>query len=155
MTLSDTINLAIENSELEQQISDNLDAPKQIQTIQQKLQTIEQLIGNDTYQEIDIHQTLLEAITGFVQKNELVLQDFPQPFVSIDNGYITKTAKVTVQGDFIPLLKLLYFLEHKYQVGKVVAVDYKATNDLRTRNKELNSIIYLQNVKAENNEEKN
>jgi hypothetical protein len=88
-----------------------------------------------------------------VQKNGLILKDFPQPFVGVENGYITKTAQLTVEGDFIPLLKLIYFLETDYSVGKVVAVGFKTSKERRTRKRKLNTTIYLQNVKAETNEE--
>lgn len=154
MALADTIALAIKNNALEQQISQNQDAPQQIQLVAQKIKRIEQLVGDNDYKEArDIHQVLLESVTGYVQKNELILKDFPQPFVINDNGYVTKTAQLTVEGGFINLIKLVYFLENNYTVGKVVAVDFKTTKELRTRTRKLNTTIYLQNVKAENNEE--
>ena len=110
-------------------------------------------MGNTTAVEMDIHQVLLEAVTGYVQQHGLVLKDFPQPYETADKGYVTKTAKVTVEGDFISLLKLVYFLEQNYKVGKVVALDFEATKELRTRKRKLNTIIYLQNVKAQDHEE--
>lgn len=153
MAISDTINLVVENSRLSQEVSDNADIPKQIQQLKQRLNKLEKLVGNKKYEDRDIHQVLLESVTGYVQKNRLVLKDFPQPYVIADKGYITKTAKVTVEGDFIHLLRLTYFLENNYKVGKVIAVDFSTTKELRTRKRKLNSIIYLQNVKAENYEE--
>ncbi len=152
LALSKTISLAIKNNELQQQISKNQDAPKQIEVVSQKIKRIEQLVGDKAYNKIDIHQVLLESVTGYVQQNGLILKDFPQPFVIAENGYITKTAQLTVEGDFIPLLKLIYFLENNYKVGKVIAVDFKTTKEIRTRKRKLNTTIYLQNVKAENHE---
>ena len=153
MAIADTVNLAIENADLEQQIAKSQDAPQQIQHLKKKLQQIEQLVGNTDETDIDIHQVLLEAVTGYVQQHGLVLKDFPRPYETIDKGYITKTAKVTVEGDFINLLKLVYFLENNYKVGKVVALDFMATKELRTQKRRLNTIIYLQNVKAQDHEE--
>lgn len=154
VALSNTISLVVKNSDFEAQISKSQDAPEQIQFAKQKIKRIEQLVGtNNDYSELDIHQVLLEAVTSYVQKNGLILKDFPQPFIGIENGYITKTAQLTVEGDFISLLKLIYFLENDYNVGKVVAVDFKTSKELRTRKRKLNTTIYLQNVKAETNEE--
>jgi len=152
LALSKTIHLAIKNNELQQQIALNQDAPKQIEEVSQKIKKIEQLVGDKEGNERDIHQLLLESVTGYVQQNGLILKDFPQPFVISENGYITKTAQLTVEGDFVPLLKLIYFLENNYKVGKVVAVDFKTTKEIRTRKRKLNTTIYLQNVKAENHE---
>lgn len=152
MAISDTIGLAIANSEMEQQVSKNMDAPEQIKKIKQKLNKIEQLVGNKIDENLDVHQLLLESVTGYVQQNNLILKDFPQPYANVDKGYITKTAVVTVEGDFIRLLKLSNYIENNYEGGKIVALDFKATKELRTRKRKLNSTIYLQNVKAENDE---
>ncbi len=109
MTISDTIDLAFENSELEIQIASNQDAPVKLKLIKEKLNKIKQIVGSNDYTEIDIHQLLLELITEKVQKNGLILKDFPQPYVISDKGYITKTVKATIEGDFIHLLKLVIF----------------------------------------------
>ena len=144
LALSDTISLAVENSELEELISKSQDAPEKIQFAKQKIKRIEQLVGTNTvYNEVDIHQVLLEAVTSYVQTNGLILKDFPQPYVAVNNGYITKTVQVTVEGDFVPLLKLIYFLETDYSVGKIVAVDFKTAKERRTRKRKLNTTIYL------------
>jgi hypothetical protein len=152
MAISGTIDLAVENSELELLVSKNVDAPLQIKAVKQKLSKIEQLIGNEVNASIDIHQLLLGSVSGYVQENNLILKDFPQPYSMTDKGYITKTAIVTVEGDFISLLNLCNYIEKKYQVGKIVAIDFKATKELRTKKRKLNSTIYLQNVKAEEDE---
>ena len=152
IALVDTIDLMSENSQFEADISKNKDAPLQIKTLKLKAEKIKQLIGNNDYDGLDMHQELLISITEYIQTHGIVLKDFPQPYVSTDKGYLTKTAKVTVEGDFISVLKLIYFLEHNYHVGKVVAVDFKATKQLRTRKRKLNTTIYLQNVKTVNHE---
>ena len=152
IAISDTIDLAIANSEMEQEISKNMDAPEQIKKVKQKLHKIELLVGNKIDKNIDVHQLLLESVTGYVQENNLILKDFPQPYTNSDKGYTTKTAVVTVEGDFIKLLKLSNYIENNYEGGKIVALDFKATKEIRTRKRKLNSTIYLQNVKAENDE---
>lgn len=153
MAISSTVDLMIENSDMELQVSKNVDAPLQIKAVKQQLQKIEQLIGNEVDHNVDIHQLLLGTVTGYVQKNNLILKDFPQPYLISDKGYLTKTAVVTVEGDFIRLLKLCNYVEQNYQGGKIVAIDFKATKQLRTRKRKLNSTLYIQNVKAENDEE--
>lgn len=153
MAISDTIDLAVENSELETQIIQNKDVSAQLIMVKEKLNKIKQVIGNDNYEETDIHQLLLQLITDKIQQNGLILKDFPQPYQLADKGYVTKTAQATIEGDFIQILQLVYFLERNYNVGKVVAVDFKTTKQIRTRKRKLNTIIYLQNVKAEHHEE--
>ncbi len=153
LAVSDTIDLIIENGNMEEQVSNNQNAPEQIASIKNQLAKIDQLIGNQATEELDVHQLLLESVTGYVQENNLILKDFPQPYSMLDNGYITKTAVVTVEGDFIRLLKLSNYIETVYQAAKIVAIDFKATKELRTRTRKLNSTIYLQHVKTEENDE--
>ncbi len=154
MAIADSIELAFKNSEFREQIAKSQNAPEQIKILTKKIKQIEQLVGtNKDYSSVDIHQELLESVTGYVQKNNLVLKDFPQPYLTTANGYVTKTAQLTVEGGFINLLKLIYFLENNYTVGKVVAVDFKTSKELRTRKRKLNTTIYIQNVKTETHEE--
>jgi hypothetical protein len=153
LAVSDTIDLMIENGNMEEQISTNQNAPEQIASIKNKLAKIDQLIGNQATEQLDVHQLLLESVTGYVQANNLILKDFPQPYSISDKGYITKTAVVTVEGDFIRLLKLSNYIETNYQAAKIVAIDFKATKELRTRTRKLNSTIYLQHVKTAENDE--
>lgn len=152
IAISDTITISSENTRLETQIIENIDAPKQIQSIKQKLYKIDLLIGNKTQEEIDVHQLLLESITSFNYNNRLVLQDFPQPFILTKDGYETKTAKVTIEGGFINLLKLVHFLEQNHKIGKVVSVDFESIKKSNNTKKELHSTIYIQNIKSIPNE---
>ena len=155
VAISDTVSLYLENNEMELRVSNNLDAPLQINTAKQKLKKIEQLVGNEVTANVDIHQLLLSSVSGYAQEHHLMLKDFPHPYSIADKGYITKTAIVTVEGDFINSLKMCHYIEQNYQGGKIVAVDFKATKELRTRKRKLNSTVYLQNVKTETNEESN
>ena len=154
MALSNTIDLAIKNSDFRDQLTKSQNAPEQIKMVSKRIKDIEQLVGSNSekYTGVDIHQVLLELVTGYVQKNDLILKDFPKPYVSSSNGYITKTAKLTVEGGFVSLLKLIYFLENNYNVGTVVATDFKIIKELRSRKRKLNATIYIQNVKAKTNE---
>lgn len=152
VAISGTVELSFENGDLKEQISNNQNAPQQIKTIKKKIAKIEQLVGDEVGDETDPHQMLLGMVTQYCQQNKLTLKEFPHPFVLEDKGYITKTAKVVVEGDFIYLLKLVYHLESKYKVGKVVSVDFEAKKQLRTRRRKLNSTIYVQNIKRINDE---
>jgi hypothetical protein len=154
LVLSDTVELSSRVNDMQQEVMGNIDAPVEIQELKTKLMKIEQLIGDSTQtSEEDVHQLLLESVTHYCQQKGIILNDFPKPFEKSENGFTTHTAKVTVEGDFINLLKLVYYLEKNYQVGKVVAVDFEATKNLRTRKRELHSTIYLQNVKSTPHEE--
>lgn len=153
MAISDTIHMVSENNAMEEQVSSYQNAPEQIKTLKLQLKKIEQLIGSDTIQKMDVHQSLLGSVTEYTQENNLILKDFPQPYTIADKGYITHTAIVTVEGDFIRLLKLSHYLENNFKGGKIVAMDFNITKEIRTRKRKLNSTIYLQHVKPDKNED--
>ena len=152
LALSDTISLAFDNEVLKEQIEKNQGVTSELKKVKKQLATIKQVIGNEHNEQMDIHQMLLELITAQTQKNNMILKDFPQPYALTDKGYLTKTVQATLEGGFVDLLQLVYFLENNYKGGKVVAVDFKTIKQRRTRKRKLNSVIYLQNVKAEKNE---
>jgi hypothetical protein len=153
MAISNTIDLAIANADFRTQISQNKNAPAQIKSVSNKIKRIEQLVGrNKGSESIDIHQALLELVTKSIQKNKLILQDFPQPYESVSNGYVTKTVQLRVEGGFIDLLQLIASLEKNYRVGTVVAVNFKTAKEKRTRKRKLAVTLYIQNVKTEEHE---
>ncbi|MCB0401209.1 MAG: hypothetical protein KDD41_03940 [Flavobacteriales bacterium] len=152
LSISDTLELLHKKNELREEVSNTTNAPEEIIAMKAKLKHIEQLVGNETETDIDIHQLLLESVTDFGQKNQVILKEFPQPYTTSNNGYETQTSLVTVEGRFIPLLKLSNHIETSYAGGKIVALDFKAIRELRTRKRKLISTIYIQHVKAEHHE---
>ncbi|HEX8514829.1 MAG TPA: hypothetical protein VF868_01430 [Bacteroidia bacterium] len=97
-------------------------------------------------------QELLEFITNYCEDNDAVLKEFPQN-TSFDQGDLEiETNRFVVQGNFSTLLQLTYFLEQKKQLGKVASVQYQVKKDLKSREMELTSTIYLQNFKKKHNE---
>lgn len=152
VSISDTVELSSENNSIELQITNSHDAPEQIKEMKQRIGMMEQLIGTKVEGNIDMHQLLLDMVTQYCQKNQLILKEFPLPFETEKNGYLTKTAKVVVEGDFIALLKLVYHIEQKYKVGKIASVDFKAEKELKTRKRKLQTTLYIQHIKSKENE---
>ena len=101
---------------------------------------------------MDNQQLLLGIISDYCNENDLVLKDFPLPIIFNDKDYIIETNIFEIQGGFIKLLKLVYELEQKTIVGKVMSVNYEIKKNYKTKSYALTATIYLQNLKKLKNE---
>lgn len=103
-SISDTIELLNENGQLTEEIAKSKNAPQEIKSIKTRLQEIEQHIGKEIKTDVDIHQELLQVVTAYCQNNNIILKEFPLPYSMEEKGYLTKTAMIKAEGNFIDLL---------------------------------------------------
>ena len=76
----------------------------------------------------------------------MTLSEFPEANIVEDETNKLETLTITAQGSFIDLLKLLHFLEHQNQVGRISAVQFYTQFDHKNQLSRLYSKIYIQNI---------
>ena len=149
---ADTIALHSEVNVLEKQIQLANDAPQRVVLMQNKLAELDLLPGLKQNADTSIQQELLGIVTGYCQKNGIVLREFPKTIVSQEGDYRVETNIFTVEGGFTKLLQLVYSLEQKNRIGKVASVLYNSKKDIRTKTLSLTASVYLQNIKKAHHE---
>jgi hypothetical protein len=117
-----------------------------------KLTFIENIIQNDS--SVNNQQKILNIVSDFCSKYELILKDFPQPIVYTEKKYIVETSIFEVEGEFHKLLKLVYELEQVNIVGKIMSVEYEIKRNYKTKSFALSATIYLLNIKKIKKHEK-
>jgi hypothetical protein len=149
--LKKTIDEYASCSELENKLQTANNAPAKMAELEKMNRRLDMLLGRQTGN-IDAQQSLLDSVTNYCQKNDVVLQEFPKPIISSNKGTDIETNIFTIEGGFNKLIQLIYLFEQKYKTGKIVSVDYRTKKDFSVGKTNLSVTIYLQNIKKSQHE---
>jgi hypothetical protein len=119
-------------------------APEQLASLRAELHALEAITGNSDSAN-SLHCHLLDVVTRYCEENQLILRDFASPVRYPANDWIVETHPITVEGGYIPLLKLVHQLEQEKN-GKVVSVDFHSKRDNKTEALSLLVTIYVQTI---------
>jgi len=127
-------------------------APASVLQLKQELMEINSKLGNQNINEQNNTDKLIELVTNYCKDNQVVLMEFPQTETKLKDDLLIETNKFTISGNFVSLLKLVYLLEQKSNLGKVTSVYYKMIKNYKSKELILTAKIYLQNIKKKDNE---
>lgn len=127
-------------------------APGKIDELQKQLVRVNNMISSSVQAETDLHQQLLGIISSYCQKNRLVIKEFPEIHSYARNDLSIETNMIVIEGGFIKLLKLLYMLETKKQLGKIASVDFSSYFDRKSKHYKLTMKLFIQNINYADNE---
>ena len=145
-----TLTLRQESIELKNQLQQDSDAPSKANDLKKKLIEIDKAIGSCQKIHIDIQQALLGIVTDYCQKTNSILREFPKSISTKEKGVLIETNVFVLEGEFTKLLRLIYVLEQKNKLGKIVSVKFRTKKDFQTKNICLISAVYLQNMRKNN-----
>lgn len=139
-----TFALRSQCADLQMQLDSAANAPSKLADLRVELQQLEAITGNHD-STASLHEHLLGVVTSYCQQNNLTLRDFAQPVRYQSEDWMVETHPVTVEGAYVPLLKLVQRLEQEKN-GKVVSVDFHSKRDNKTQALSLLVTIYVQNI---------
>jgi hypothetical protein len=141
--LKPTFELRNEYNKLQLQLDSSAGAPARMQQVESELKKLESEIEESNT--VSFHEQLLDQLTNYCRKNELILRDFAPPVIYHVQEMRVETHPVKVEGTYVQLLKLVHYLE-KTKKGKVVSVDFFSKRDSKTQILSLTATIYVQNI---------
>lgn len=131
-----------ESAHLEQQLSSAGQAWQDIESYQQQIQQLEAQQNNQSFTQ----NYFFQKVTSFCQEHQLAIQEMPESRVYEQQDVEILHNPLKVEGQFIPMVKLLYHLEQEEQLGRVVAVEFNLGKNYQSRKEELTAHIHLQNI---------
>ncbi|MBI5542199.1 MAG: hypothetical protein HY951_19235 [Bacteroidia bacterium] len=147
-----TINSYSECQDYKDQLENIQTAPSEIADVEQQLASIERSVGMNPDTSTDFQKILLEKISGYCQQNYVVLREFPQTIYFNNQDFEVETNQVVVEGSFVKILTLVYNLEQKFRLGKIVSLRFATQKDYKTGSTKLYATLYFQNFKKVRNE---
>jgi hypothetical protein len=96
-------------------------------------------------QEIDLEREVFSTVSQSCQKNQVNLKQVQSPQISNDGKIIVLTQRVTLQGDFVKILKSLQDIQTEMSTIKISSLKFEIeeVNKVQT----LLAHIYFQGVK--------
>lgn len=147
LSIEQTFELKGECKLAEQKIALAQNASEKIQVYQKKLRILDQKIGTNISSGIDFQDLLLEEVSAYCKENKLVFRDMQLTHQFEKGNYQIETNFFSVEGTFVPLLKLVYNLETNYNTGQIASVRFESKKDLKTKRRRLFVHVYYQNIK--------
>jgi len=129
-------------TQLQQQLSSAGQAWQQIESYQGQLKELESKQNNQFFTQ----NYLFQKVTTFCQENRLAIQEMPESIVYKQQDVEILENPIKVEGTFVPMVQLLYNLEQKLQLGRVVSVEFNLGKNYQSRKSELTANIQLQNI---------
>lgn len=129
-------------TQLEQKLSSAEQAWQEIEGYQRQLKQLESEQNNQSFTQ----NNLFQKVSSFCQENKLAIQTMPESVVYEQQDVEILNNSIKVEGTFIPMVQLLYNLEQKQQLGRVVSVEFNLGKNYQSRQAELTANIHLQNV---------
>lgn len=146
LNIRSTVSLYLECKNLELKKKEAQTAPIKMKQMKTRLLKLESLIQNGK-EKISPRDQLLEIVTAYAQKNQLVLKEIPKINQIKEKELEVELDRFEIQGNFVSLLKLIHQLEQKEKVGKIASVEFNLKNNNVTKQANLTSLIYIQNIK--------
>lgn len=147
MALKNTIHAYREMKSLEVKSKLANDAPQKVAELNARLINMDYVLGRSQLLDTTAQQTLLGIVTDYCKNKGIILREFPKTVQKKQGEYLVETNSFIVEGSFIKILELLYLLEQKNRVGKVVSSSFVTGKDFKTKTINLTASIYIQNVK--------
>ncbi|MGH1338870.1 MAG: hypothetical protein ACRBFS_22330 [Aureispira sp.] len=133
---------------LEQQLSSASQAWQEIEAYQQQMEQLEAQQNNQSFTQ----NYFFQKVTAFCQEHELTIQAMPESVIYEEEEADVLLNPLQVEGQFIPMIRLLYHLEQQQQLGSVVSVTFNLGKNYQSRQQELTASIFLQNIQNKANQ---
>jgi hypothetical protein len=122
-------------------------APAKIAEYEQKISRIESSIGASTTTAGFYQEQLLALLSKSCKANNLTLSELPEPFIFKQKNLIIETYPVTIKGSFIPMLKLMHYIECNKQYGRIVSARFFKKKETASEQVCVCMTVYIQHVK--------
>jgi len=130
------------SNQLQEQLSSAGQAWQQIEGYERQLKQLESEQNNQFFTQ----NYLFQKVTTFCQENKLAIQEMPESIVYEQQDVEILHNPIKVEGTFVSMVQLLYHLEQKEQLGRIVFVEFNLEKNYQSRQPELTANIHLQNI---------
>jgi hypothetical protein len=149
LAIKRTINEYSTCKTLQEQLKGLEYAPTKIAEYEQKINYIESSIGASSTSAGFYQEQLLSLISKHCKVNNLTLSEMPEPYLFQQKNLQIETYPVTIQGTFIPMLKLMHYIEANKKYGRVISARFYKKRDNETEKVSVFMTLYIQHVKKE------
>jgi hypothetical protein len=108
--------------------------------------SVEALYHRYSLDTLSADRNLLAVVSHFCDSTNLRLKDYRNVSLVQDDSMRVLTRLITIEGRFIPGIKMLYDLETKKEAGRVSSVAFTTVTDRQDKSTRLDYTLYVQNL---------
>jgi len=149
LSLSETFRVRKEYKVLATRLDKANTAGASVLFYERELKKIDSLIGADSYVGNYTQEILLNKITRFARKHQVMIVNFPKPHFFFEGKYKVYTYKADVEGTYQKLLRLLYELETENYPGVMKSARFELVKQPGMKKENLILSLYFQEIKIE------
>jgi hypothetical protein len=150
--LSKTIDLYVNHGKLSQNVKDGTIAPEKKKNLQAQMEFFNNSLNKYFSDSLKNREYILGLVSEFCNKHSLLLKEFPETTIDFEKDFEIETNVLVAEGNFIDLLKLVYYLEQEAKVARPASVNFEKKFDFRRKKDVLTVSIFLQNIRMNKNE---
>jgi hypothetical protein len=154
LAISKSWELYTQNKELEEKINSSSSNYRGKEELEKKRQLLDHRISSFFVDSVSHQDYLLGTISTYCNQHHVLIKEIPAMSKYIEDDFEVGTYKVVLEGDFIPLLKMVYLLEQKNKMGRISSVLFSLKYDNKRKKEILSMILYIQNIQLYAHEEK-
>jgi hypothetical protein len=107
---------------------------------------VEALYHRYSLDTLSADRNLLAIISHFCDSTNLRLKEYRNVSLVQDDSMRVLTRVVTIEGRFIPGIKMIYDLETKKEAGRISSVAFTTVTDRQDKSTRLDYTLYVQNL---------
>jgi hypothetical protein len=107
---------------------------------------VEGLFNRYMLDTLAFEKNLLSIASNYCRDNALTLKEYRTVSLATSDSIQVLTRVLTVEGHFIPDMKLVYDLETKRLAGRISSVVFQSVVDHQDKSTRLNCTLYVQNL---------
>lgn len=147
LSISETVEARANYIEKAIQLEEVNNSPELLQQLENQVAQLDKLIGNSENVE-NFQHTLLAKISSYIEDKNIKLTSFPEPFNTPQKGYELETFVFKFESNYSDALELIYYLEEKERLGKMVSADFSVKVNFRNKQRDLETTVYIQSLKS-------
>jgi hypothetical protein len=146
LAIRNTVSLWNENSKLSHSILAQQSSQQKFDQIKNRSVELDGQINKYFTDSTSHDELLLKSVSELCQQEKVLLKDMPIIEKSKEGNYHIFTNKITIEGNYHGLLKVLHQLETQRNIGRIASADFKTYVDHKKKKEILMLIIYIQTI---------
>ncbi|WP_428741580.1 hypothetical protein [Tenacibaculum sp.] len=119
-----------------------------ILSLKDKVEQIEEALGEDDFDENFIQQEILEFLSNKSKENVVEITNLKKTHIVKEKEYTLVTTFFTLKGSYNSLIKIMYEVEREFKKSKLNSVGFYKKKNHSLKREELHAELLFQNFKS-------
>ncbi len=121
-------------------------APQAIKRLETEIKQLDQLFGNNEIKDKDVRSQIINKCSNYCKSQKIKIAQIKEPNIQLNDDLIIETTEIHFEGQYKPLMNLIYHLETTALNGKLASVNFQKEIDKRSKEERLILQVFIQSI---------